>query len=306
MMTKTRTPKLFVQLLTAAFFTLLAGCKKDHKSPETSDRLKTGEGDFIYTDYAPLADRPINVYYYLPKDLPKDAPILFVMHGNGRNATGYRKSMIPHAKSKKFLLVVPEFSTEYYPDSRDYHQGGVFEKNGRMKNREDWTFSVIEPLFEHMKKVTGKTNEGYIMYGFSAGSQFAHRFNWFMADNRATKIIPAAAGSYTMPDYDIDYIYGLGKTQIGRENLAKAFAKNVTVMVGTADTDLTRSDLPKTKEANKQGKDRVERADNFFKQCREYATREGLEFNWKYATAPGVEHSQSQMASFVIREIFGN
>lgn len=301
-----QTNQVFAYLVIIAFMAFLSGCKKDTKGAEVPDRLKTGEGEFVYTGYAPLADKPVKVHYYFPKNLPENAPIVFVMHGNGRNASGYRKSMIPHAQSKKFLLVVPEFSTVHYPDSRDYHQGGVFDKNGVMKNREDWTFSIIEPLFEHMKKVTGNKNAGYILYGFSAGSQFVHRFNWFMPDNRATKMVTAAAGSYTMPDYDIDYIYGLGKTNISKANLAKAFARDVTVMVGSADTDLTRADLPKTKEANRQGKDRVERAGNFFLQCRQYATREGLEFNWNYALAPGVEHSQSQMAPFVIKEIFGN
>lgn len=274
------------------------------KSGMSADTLNPGIGEFLFTHYKPLANKPVTVHYYRPDNLPDDAPIMILLHGNGRNADGYRKGMMSYAEHHKFLLIVPEFSKEIYPNSRDYHQGGVFTKEGKMKPKEDWTFSIIEPLFEHVKMITGKKNEGYILYGFSAGSQFIHRFTWFFPDNNAIKTISSSAGSYTMPDYKVNYLYGLKNTKIPKENLVKAFAKDFTVAIGDADTVLNRSDLPKSPQANKQGRDRVERAINFYNVCKDLAKKEGVPFNWKLVVVPHVGHTNSEMAGPVARMLF--
>lgn len=78
----------------------------------------------------------------------------FAMHGNGRGAKGYWTSMLKYAKQYKFLLIVPEFDRKQF-SSRDYHQGGVFDKNNKKKDKEDWTFSMIEPLFDYVKNIWG-------------------------------------------------------------------------------------------------------------------------------------------------------
>lgn len=271
-----------------------------------ADSLMAGSGQFVYTGYKPLANKPVTVHYHIPKDLPADAPIMILMHGNSRAATSYRNSMAKLAARDKFLLFVPEFSKEFFPGSRDYHQGGVFGKDRKMKKKEEWTFSIIEPLFDHIKQITGKENEGYILYGFSAGSQFAHRYTWFFPENRAIKTIAASAGSYTMPDYSTPYLYGLKNTRIPEANLVKAFAKDFTVAVGTADTVLSRDDLPKSAAVVKQGRDRVERARNFFDASKRLAEKMGVPFNWKFELIADAGHSQSEMAAPIADLLQGN
>lgn len=287
-------------MLVCALITLL-------KSPGAamSPTLPTGSGTFVYDSYKPLANKPVKVHYYLPEDAAADAPIIILMHGNSRAATGYRNAMAEHALQHGFLLFVPEFSTEYYPSSRDYHQGGIFHKNGTLKKKKQWTFSLIEPLFDHIKTLTGRKNEGYILYGFSAGAQFVHRFNWLVPENRATKIIAAAAGSYTMPSKESSYPYGFKEIKTEQHHLASAFSKQVIVMVGAADTVLSRDDLPKSVAANKTGRDRVERAQHFFNACREVAARNNALFNWSFQTVPHVGHNHRQMAQPVARMLFG-
>lgn len=298
-------------ILFIASVTLFMGCSSDDDNTERDNGenneivLTKGSVDqFEYTGYKPLSDRPVAVYYYIPHDLPEDAPIMFLMHGNGRNAKGYLNSMKFYADTHKFLVIAPRFSTDFYP-SRDYHRGGIFQKNGKMKDKEDWTFSMVEPLFDYVKEITNKNNTGYILYGFSAGSQFAHRYTWFFPDNRAEQTIPVAAGSYTMPDYDIDYYYGLRnvKDQVPESNIDKALAKNLTIAVGDADTIRGRSDLPKTIEADAQGKNRVERAEYYFQEAKQLAQERGVDFNWKFVLVPGVGHSSGQMAPHVVEEM---
>jgi len=268
--------------------------------------IHEGFGKFVYTGYKPLSDKPVAVYYYKPDNLPEDAPIMILMHGNSRAAISYRKSMARYAEAHKFLLIVPKFSKKYYRYSRNYHQGGVFNKEGKMKNKKRWTFSIIEPLFDYVKKITGKQNEGYILYGFSAGSQFVHRYTWFFPDNRAIKTITASAGSYTMPDYQVNYPYGLEKTKIPEEHLVKAFAKDYTIVVGGADTVLSRKDLPKSASAREEGRDRVERAMHFYLNAKQMAAEKGVPFRWKFKMIPDVGHSQAQIAGSISSLLFGN
>lgn len=310
--TKMMTPiKKILALLVVVFISLFISCSNDDGGKEPDGKndnkiiLKNGVVDqFTYTGYEPLSDKPVAIFYYIPQNLPKDAPIMFLMHGNGRNANGYINSMKFYADKHKFMVIAPRFSTDYYP-SRDYHRGGVFDEGGKMREKTDWTFSMIEPLFDHVKKITNKDNQGYILYGFSAGSQFVHRYTWFYPDNRAIQTIPVAAGSYTMPDYEIDYYHGLKdvKNVVPEGNLKKAFAKELTVAVGTADTIRSDSDLPKSAKDDAQGKTRVERAEFYYNSAKALAQEMGVEFNWKFVLVPGVGHSSGQMAPHVVESM---
>ncbi len=292
-------------LILLFFFGITGGLKHDTLYAQQTNNapLQDGLGEFVYTDYEPLKDRPITVYYYKPKNLPKDAPVMILMHGNSRAALNYRKSMVPYAEQYKFLLIVPKFSAELYP-SIDYHQGGVFDKNGKMKERKDWTFSVIEPLFDYVVHKENKTNKGYILYGFSAGAQFVHRYSWFFPNNRALKTITASAGSYTMPDYNADYKYGLGSSKVSLENLKSVFGKDYTVVVGEDDSVLSRKDLPKDVLVSRQGRDRVERAMHFYLNAKQFANDKRDPFTWKFEMPEGVGHSQAEMAGPVARMLF--
>ncbi|WP_461533817.1 cyanophycinase [Sinomicrobium sp.] len=272
---------------------------------EASDSLEPGTGSFVYTDYAPLADKPITVWYHIPEN-KKNAPVFFTMHGNGRNAVGYRDNMLEYAKRYGFILIVPEFSKEQFPNSRDYHQGGVFTRDGNTVAVKDRTFSVIEPLFDYVKSQTGNVNKNYILYGFSAGSQFVHRFMMYVPNNRASRIVSSSAGYYTMPDYEVNYPYGLKNTELPKENIRKFLGRDFTVMVGTADTVYSREDLRKSTEALKQGRDRVARAKKFYAEGKALAAKEGVPFNWKFEMAPAVRHSNKQIAGTVANYLFGN
>src|SRR5262245_61817828 len=71
--------------------------------------------------------RTIPVWYYLPQDAGPDAPVLFVMHGVNRDADRYRDEWLPHAKKYGFVLLVPEFSKEAFPDEA-YSFGNVLDE----------------------------------------------------------------------------------------------------------------------------------------------------------------------------------
>ncbi len=260
-------------------------------------------GSFIFSEYKPFANRPIKVSYYFPENKP-DAPILFVMHGNGRESQGYFKAMLKHARKMNFVLVVPEFDAKRF-SSNDYHHGGVLNKDKSIRDKENWTFSLIEPLFDFVKKQTKNNSSGYYLYGFSAGSQFVHRFLMFTPENRVISAISGSAGTYTIPDAETDYSYGIKNVNLPKTNLQNFYAKDFRIIVGDADTVLSRTDLVKTPIANQQGRDRVERAYNFYKRSKEKATTLNTPFNWSpVVLVPNAGHSQSSMAETVAKMLF--
>src|SRR5699024_1015564 len=254
---------------------------------------------FVYDKYKPLKNKPIKVWYYTPKKVKTDSPVLLVMHGNSRKAEAYRDALIPTAIEYGFILIVPEFSKTYYPKIRDYHHGGIFNDSKILKEEQDWTFSIIEPLFNEIKSLWKNTSKGYLLYGFSAGAQFVHRYMYMNPQNRARKIVAASAGTYTMPDFEVNYSYGLKNILLPAHSLKHFYNKDYTVCVGTADTVLARTDLVKTKKANQQGRDRVKRAQKFFNLSRRKAKGLSVDFKWKYKEVIGVGHSQADIAQHI-------
>ena len=86
-------------------------------------------GKFEYNDYEPLSDKPITVYTYMPDYTNDDIPVIFVMHGQNRDASNYCGDWATSAEKYKILIVCPEINELYYPNSQYYQQGGMFIDN---------------------------------------------------------------------------------------------------------------------------------------------------------------------------------
>lgn len=280
---------------------LLVGGLACSTGPVPAERLPLGKGAFAFTDYAPLADRPITVHYYNPGREAAGRPVLFVMHGTGRNAAAYRDAWAPLAQRYGVLLVVPEFSEAYYPGSAAYNLGNMFGADGAPVDEARWSFSVVEPLFEAVKRRSGSKAPSYLLYGHSAGAQFVHRFLLFKPQNRAAAVVVANAGWYTMPDPEVAFPYGLGGTPVDAARLRQALARPLVVLLGEADTDPAHPQLRRTPEALAQGPHRFARGQAFFKQGQAAAAALGTPFGWRLATVPGVGHSNAAMAEAAAR-----
>ena len=82
--------------------------------------------------------------------------------------------------------------------------------------RDEWSFSIVERLFDHVKSLTTIQPATYYLYGHSAGGQFMHRFVMFMREARFSKAVAANAGWYTMPDQKIAFPYGLSGSRLAK------------------------------------------------------------------------------------------
>lgn len=267
--------------------------------------LGTGTGTFDFTGSEGARRRPVRVWYHRPASWTPDAPVVFVMHGNGRNADEYHESWVPHADRHGFLLITPEFA-EYYYGSSVYHQGNILGDDGAMVDSVRWTFVTLERIWDEVRARSGSRRDGYRLYGHSAGSQFVHRMLWMMPDARIEHAVPANAGWYTMPTLDVAYPYGLGgvaDSAAFRRRVTAALGRPVTVLLGEADTSTTDDDLRRTPEAMQQGAYRLARGRAFFDRARRQADSLGVPFRWTLRTVPGVGHSNTRMAPAAADEL---
>jgi hypothetical protein len=255
------------------------------------DTLSNGYGSFIFAN----SGKNITVWYYNPGIIPT-TPVVFVMHGAERNGQEYRNSWVEYAQKGRFLLLVPEFSKEIYPDSEQYNLGNMFSESGAQIDRSEWTFTTIEKIFDQVKTVNQLEAKNYSIYGHSAGAQFVHRFVLFNPEARIKVAIAANAGWYTMPYFNVEYPYGLANSGSNPSLLIKAFSKKLVVLLGSEDTNPNHKYLSKTPGAMAQGSNRFERGEKFFRIAKTAAATGQMPFNWKLKKVWGVGHSNSKMA----------
>ena len=253
---------------------------------------------FGFDDWAGPA---LRVFATRPSSLTPERPVVFVMHGMGRNADEYRDQWHQLALDYRFLLVVPEFSEIDFPGTDAYNIGNVYDQEGKPASRELWSFSAIEPLFDAARARFGMTADAYSIYGHSAGAQFVHRFLFHVPDARVMRAVAANAGWYTLPDFAIEYPYGLGGSRVTPEGLQQALSLPLTILLGDRDTDPAHESLRRTPEALQQGEHRMARGFYFFDSGRKAAVRDGVAFNWHLATVLGADHDNRLMAAQAAR-----
>ncbi len=268
----------------------------DKALPTATPELTPGLNHFYFLSY-PGPEIP--VWVYLPQNVDtSSAPILFMMHGAKRGAARYLAEWDQIAEAEGFIVVAPEFSRLLFPGSAAYNRGRVFD-NGSLDRNEPtiWTFSAIEPIFDLVVDGLDGGQTEYTLYGHSAGSQFTHRFMYFMPDARVKRFLPANAGWYTMPDLDIDYPYGLKGTGVTADELRALLEKDVVVLLGDQDNDPSHESLRRSPGADLQGAHRFARGQTFYETAKASAESLGAEFAWQMRVIPGVAHKNGGIAA---------
>ncbi|WP_378954624.1 alpha/beta hydrolase [Pelosinus sp. sgz500959] len=268
-------------------------------NPQESNQLSSGAGMFTMSETTGVNNDNLRVFYYRPSTWTPEKEIVIVLHGVQRNAEEYRNQWEKYADTYNLLVICPDFSADKYPGVGYYNVGNMMNtdnENGIVQSREKWIFPVIDRVFDEVHARVSATTDTYTLFGHSAGAQFVHRYFLFSLESKAKKIISANAGWYTMPDREAPFPYGLKNIAITNEDLAKAFAKPVTILLGENDVK-TGGVLRHTELADGQGINRFERGNNFFAMAKDKAEALGVPFNWKLITVPGVGHSDGGMAA---------
>ena len=260
-------------------------------------------GKFEYNDYEPLSDKPITVYTYMPDYTNDDIPVIFVMHGQNRDASNYCGDWATSAEKYKILIVCPEINELYYPNSQYYQQGGMFIDN-KFTEPEKWTFNLIDNIFSTIQDSNVTKAKTYGIYGHSGGGQFVHRFALFSEPKNASIIIPSNSGWYTLAHYKETFPYGLNNSPLNENILKEKFLLPLVILLGENDTDPNSSSLRKTDEAMRQGSHRYARGKYFYTTAKSKAEELSLQFNWKVFTVPNVGHSNAGMAPSAAEQFY--
>jgi hypothetical protein len=240
----------------------------------------------------------INVRLFVPGDATPETPVVFVMHGWSRDVERYFADWSALAGEHGFVAVVPYFPVDDFPLAAHYNLGHVFDAHsGELRPQQKWTFSAIEPLFDEIVAKLGSTQTEYTLYGHSAGSQFVHRFLYYIPGARVRRYLAANAGWYTLPDFDTQYPYGLDGAALDEQALVAAFGKDVVLLLGREDVDHNDSSLRKTPEAERQGPNRFARGLAMYDIAKTKAKELGADFNWKLVIVEDAGHVNAQMAA---------
>ncbi len=259
--------------------------------------IPPGKWSFIFNDQKGRADRPIRVYTYRPKACDTTCPIQFVLHGTKRNASNYRDHWTFLADRYKLLIVAPEFLGNQWPKAAGYNQGDVVAQ----PDREKWTFSAIEHIFDEVRD--GQTQ--YAIFGHGAGGQFVQRMAFFRPDNRASVMAAANPGWYTFPEWRKDkeknkgiepFPYSLVNARAGDDELRLALPKRFLLLIGGKDEDPDDENLGQSEAAKKQGDSNVDRGENFFKAVTAAASELGVKLGWELTEVPDVQQDAYTMS----------
>jgi len=256
--------------------------------------LYRGASFFYFNCDGNFKGTKIRVYYYIPLEGDvQHMKVQFVMHGANRNADDYCDAWKTKAEQYGLIILAPMFDKNNFP-SGTYQYGNVCSK-GILNDEDEMTYTQIDAIFKAFVQKFGITDKTYNIYGHSAGAQFVHRLVLFYDSPYLDKAVSANAGTYTFISNKQDFPYGYrnigGLSSIPKE----VFRKNLVVFLAEGDT-IRDSYLNVSKEADRQGLNRFERGNNFFKSAVDYTARKKIPFQWQLHTISGAAHSNFLMA----------
>lgn len=244
---------------------------------------------------------PIPIWLLNPPSAGPDAPVMFVMHGVGRDADRYMAEWVELATAEGLVIIVPEFTRAAFPGTRAYNFGNVLTRDGKPRPRPEWSYSAIDAIFSRVAAAEKLNAEKYILFGHSAGAQFVHRFVLMGGSPKMSRAVSANSGSYTWPIGPNGWPFGVSDLPEGLWQPESAFAAPMLVIQGTADNDPDYPSLPRQPEAMAQGPHRLARGKAFFAAAQEGAKAAGVPFNWSCALVPDVGHDNGGMAPYALK-----
>jgi hypothetical protein len=261
-----------------------AAAGQESSTVVAADSFPVGKG-MVEVDFHGI---PLKLHSYKPANYAGENFVL-LFHGASRTASGYRDNAAGMADAFRFLVVVPEFDLERFPN-RLYQFGGVFREDGTLAAAEERTYAFVPKLVAYIREREGNPRLPYLLAGFSAGGQFVGRMAAFI-DTDAERIVAMSSGSCMFPTRDMEFGQGFGglpEELSSDERIRRYLAQPITVYVGTGDT--TVASLP-TGEAAEQGAHRYSRNIRWFNEAMDLAYERKWEFNWRLVIADGPGHS---------------
>ncbi|MDC1171154.1 hypothetical protein OAT61_02660 [Gammaproteobacteria bacterium] len=250
-------------------------------------------------------DKPdVEILYITPNAINEDTEVIFVIHGNSRNADDYLSAWIPLVQNKNVIIAAPNFDKKNF---RYFFLLESAESNGTINKRSDsYINTSISLFFNYFKSRFALNANTYKMFGHSAGAQFTHRYMLLSNDQRISDTVIANAGWYTFLNGE-QYPYGIKDTpiEISSSHIRWFMSNKTSLLIGSIDTNL--NNVNSSAGAQKQGITRVDRADNYFKSLIDISDKKEIPFRWSYKVINYVGHDYQKMtpiaASILLQDI---
>eukprot|EP00775_Hariotina_reticulata_P006050 gene6050-6288_t len=191
--------------------------------------------------------------------------------GVDRNAEHYLKRWMPYAQEHGFAIAAPQFDKTTFPTSIQFQLGNTSTADGLFTDVQHWTFSCIEPLFDHILQ---------------------HHPRW-----------------YTLPDPAISWPYGLKNSALTaklQQSWQTSLAQELVLLLGDLDTSTNSKHLRQNTEAMSQGSHRFARGHTFFAAAKEAAHKYNISFGWRLVVVQDVGHSNKQMIPAAVKQLQQN
>ena len=251
-----------------------------------------------------LWDKPdVELLYVLPEQINSDTRILFIMHGGSRDAERYISYWLDPAKGKNVILVAPHFTKKNFP----YYQTlGMATFSGKVINdKELWLTDSISSFFAYFKNKYDLKHNDYLMFGFSGGTQFIHRYLMYGDDMAIDKAAIGSAGWYTFISNE-KFPYGIKNMPPKKGRIEWLMSKEILFMLGDKDNDPNHSSLNKSRGAQKQGKHRLDRGNKYFENLIYIGNEFNVPFRWRYRVISGLDHNTQGMSEAAIEFILND
>ena len=250
--------------------------------------------------------RALVLQCYRPLNHAPDKPVVFVLHGMGRNGDDYREAWIESADRHGLLIVAPTFPNESWPGARTYNDGHVLEEDGAVRSREAWSNAIPANVFRLLQDAGLTTRHQAYLWGHSAGGQFVHRLMALQPHAPFEAVGAANAGWYTWPTFDKPYPEGLGGIGLEDTAVERLLAYPMVIFAGDQDIETNADNLPRQPAAMAQGPHRFARAHAYLEAGRAEAARRGVACCWKLVVVPGIGHEGMRMAAVAAEYWFDN
>ncbi len=226
----------------------------------------------------------LECWLYVPENLDASLAPLVAVHGVGRGARNQASQFMQRAQAQGRLVIAPVFDAQRWPG---------YQRIAAHGQRADL---ALLTLLDSVTFQTGVSTRRVVMFGYSAGAQFAHRFA-MLHPHRLEHLCVCAAGWYTWPTAT-EQRFPQGTGVAPRRRLGEAVAGNLgrflqiplRVAVGERDNvvdALTRSnDLLDAQ----QGTHRLQRAQRWVQTLEQLAAERGLRPNAQLTVLPDAGH----------------
>ena len=250
-------------------------------------------------------DKPdVELLYSLPKEINENTKVLFIIHGNSRDAERSLKQWKDISINKNIILIAPYFEKSSYPN---FWTLQMAKSSGKMlKDQSNNLKNSLSSFFTYFQNKLNLKTQTYSVFGYSAGSQFTHRYLLLSQDKKIEKAVLGGAGWYTFLNNE-PFPYGIKNLALNNDTYEKFLSTKVLFLLGEDDNDPNDIDLNKSRGAMRQGENRYERAKNYFNSLVIFSEKNSIPFRWRYKVIPELEHNAFEIkkyaANFLLDEL---